>query len=1314
MRIHYPTLSKATSKMTSVMKFFPQHISVIAIILFCNLFLINTELKAQTITIGNGTVVNGNTAYPAPYGNWYWGARHQFLILASDLTAAGFPSPADITELAFDVVSPNGVALTNFEIKIGNTTASAITTWQSGLTSVYLAPSYTEVTGWNSHAFSSAFTWNGVDNLVIETCFNNSSFTNNATVNQTTTSYVSSLYYRADATGVCANTTTTGNATQRPNMQFLVAATAPPLCAINMAPANGATDFCPIGANLSWAPDTAGGGPAFYQLYFGSDGGGLVAPTNIINGTNIGNVTSWTYASNLMNNTTYYWQIIPTNSMGTPTGCPIFSFTTGTAPTIGSTSASANGICPGSTVDLMVSAYNGTLQWQYFDISGWINIGPTNTNPLTVTPTQTTLYQAIVSNSACASIPSFPPIAIITTTAAMGGTATVTNDSICNLTPTTLELSGSNGSVQWQSSTDGGVTWINETGTGSTTTSYTVNPLTDIMYQAVLASSPCPNDTSNTVSVSVLMVQSPTGVDGSRCGIGPVTLSASGNGILSWYASQTGGLPLDTGVTYTPSVLTTTTYYVTSTVGGSSTPPMVTVGTGTLVNTGTTYPAPYGNWYWGARNQFLIRASELNALGITSSVNITSLAFDVATIQGVALTNFEIKLGNTNDTALTTWQSGLTSVFVAPTYTETAGWNTHTFSMPFIWNGVGNIVVETCFNNSSFTNNAIVRQTATPFVSSRYYRADASGVCANTGVTGTASQRPNMQLAISGGGCASPRTPVQAIVNAAPAVTITASSVSLCQGDPSNMTVASSNPAYTYTWSPATDLNTTIGITVIATPQVPRWYYVIGDDGSCANIDSIFIDVGPPAVSGVAITPVDTICSGISLLLSLSGQSGNIQWQSSTNGGTTWANETGTGATTAQFLVTPLINTAFQAVLSSAGCPNDTTNVLNIVPLNVTNPTTLGDIRCDTGIVNLSAMGAGNFYWYLTPAGGNPVFNGLNYSPSLTQTTTYYVQSILGGDFFKVGPDNNGFGNQGTVTTANWGMTFDVNAVSTLDRVFVYPWKTGPITINLKDASGITLNTITKNVVQFTGKTPIDLGFALTPGTGYRLELATGSVDLGRNTSGATYPYASPGSPATITGYFNPNPGTAATNYLFFYDWLVSTGCKSARVPVTGEINATPAKPTISQIGNVLVSSSTVYNQWYFAGAAIAGATNQNYTPTQSGFYYVLLNNNGCMNQSDSLFFVFVGIDDPEYIQLELFPNPSSGMFNLKFAAYDGNDVSVIVRNVIGSKVYEQRIPNFYGNYSETLDLSALREGIYVVKVSVGAQDYHRKMIIVR
>lgn len=60
------------------------------------------NVKFNDMAIDTGTIRNSPTDYPAPYGNWYWAAKHQLLFRGSELTDAGLIA-GDITSLAFDV-----------------------------------------------------------------------------------------------------------------------------------------------------------------------------------------------------------------------------------------------------------------------------------------------------------------------------------------------------------------------------------------------------------------------------------------------------------------------------------------------------------------------------------------------------------------------------------------------------------------------------------------------------------------------------------------------------------------------------------------------------------------------------------------------------------------------------------------------------------------------------------------------------------------------------------------------------------------------------------------------------------------------------------------------------------------------------------------------------------------------------------------------------------------------------------------------------------------------------------------------------------
>jgi hypothetical protein len=172
-------------------------------------------------SFGTGNNSNDSVTYPAPYGNASFGARHQFLVLASEMTAAGM-TKGYINSLTFDVTNLHGVgALTNFTLKIGNTAVTTLTdSFQTTpMSTVYTSASYTPILGINAHAFSAPFYWNGTSNILLETCFNNTTSTYNASTRRSTTFFNSCTYFHKDTTNNCVMDTGTA-ITRRPNMRF--------------------------------------------------------------------------------------------------------------------------------------------------------------------------------------------------------------------------------------------------------------------------------------------------------------------------------------------------------------------------------------------------------------------------------------------------------------------------------------------------------------------------------------------------------------------------------------------------------------------------------------------------------------------------------------------------------------------------------------------------------------------------------------------------------------------------------------------------------------------------------------------------------------------------------------------------------------------------------------------------------------------------------------------------------------------------------------------------------------------------------------
>jgi hypothetical protein len=187
-------------------------------------------------------------------------------------------------------------------------------------------------------------------------------------------------------------------------------------------------------------------------------------------------------------------------------------------------------------------------------------------------------------------------------------------------------------------------------------------------------------------------------------------------------------------------------------------PIAISIGSGINLNNPTgnnnsIFPSPYAAHYENVKQQYLILASELSAAGFLSNSEITSLSFDVATLGTSGLhRNYTISIGTTTQSAISSWQSGLSVVFGPVNYQPMNGINTHDFTNSFMWNGTSNIIVQLCHTNDSSnsgnfkTANAIIEFSTTSFASSLVYRVDNSVACSNNSVTYTESQRPNMLL----------------------------------------------------------------------------------------------------------------------------------------------------------------------------------------------------------------------------------------------------------------------------------------------------------------------------------------------------------------------------------------------------------------------------------------------------------------------------------------------------------------------------------------------------------------------------------------
>ncbi|MDB4534245.1 gliding motility-associated C-terminal domain-containing protein [Vicingaceae bacterium] len=183
--------------------------------------------------VGNNSGANTTTSWPAPYGNFYRNAKHQFLFTAAELNAMGF-NGGKITEIGWEITQINGTTTYNdYQIKMGCTATNDLNAWENGLTPVFGSPitpqNVTVAVGWNTHTLDVAYEWDGISNLVVEICYDNlaTTFTNNSITPWTTTAFTSSRWYRSDGTAACPTTLNTGTGNDRPITRFTHCPTVP-------------------------------------------------------------------------------------------------------------------------------------------------------------------------------------------------------------------------------------------------------------------------------------------------------------------------------------------------------------------------------------------------------------------------------------------------------------------------------------------------------------------------------------------------------------------------------------------------------------------------------------------------------------------------------------------------------------------------------------------------------------------------------------------------------------------------------------------------------------------------------------------------------------------------------------------------------------------------------------------------------------------------------------------------------------------------------------------------------------------------------
>ncbi len=700
-------------------------------------------------------------------------------------------------------------------------------------------------------------------------------------------------------------------------------------------------------------------------------------------------------------------------------------------------SSGTNPMCAGSSVTFTASPTNGgttpSYQWK---VNG-TNVGTNSTtytssgltNGQLVTCVMTSNLPGVLGSPATSNTismtvnsPVSPAVSIALTTG---------SNPSCAGTPVTFTATPTNGGTvpayQWK---------VNGTNSGTNSSTFTTSSLTtgQIVTCVLTSNAPCVSPataTSAGITMTINPVINPTVSIVQTSGTNPQCSGASAtftatvlNGSGTIYTWKVNGTTVGTNSpTYTSSTLTNGQIVSCDIVSTPACAPsqVVTLGTGTTTNAttsdlGVAYPTYYGS----GRQQYLVRASELTALGLSAG-NITSLGFSVAGTTGnpATMNGYTLKVGTTANTVMTAafLNPAFSTVFGPVNYTPALNMvNTHTFSSPFTWDGIANILIDICFSNGVTGITAYQNYLSTStFVSTAYYQVDGaggSGACTTASVTNSGSTRPNMIFSKLASTVAASSNTISMNVSSAltPSVNIalTTGSNPQCTGASVTFTATPTNGGTTpsYQWK-VNGTNVGTNSTTYSTSALTNGQAVtcvMTSNAGCVTVNpvtsnSIAMGVNPALTASVSIaltTGANPQCSGASVTFTATPANGgttpSYQWK---------VNGTNVGTNSTTYSTTALTNgQAVTCVMTSnAACVSVNPVTSNSITMGV-NPalTASVSIALTTGSNPQCAGASVTFTATPTNGGTTPSYqwkvNGTNVG---TNSTTYSTTALTNG-----------------------------------------------------------------------------------------------------------------------------------------------------------------------------------------------------------------------------------------------------------------------------------------------------------------------------
>ncbi|RMG54140.1 MAG: PKD domain-containing protein, partial [Bacteroidetes bacterium] len=369
---------------------------------------------------------------------------------------------------------------------------------------------------------------------------------------------------------------------------------------------------------------------------------------------------------------------------------------------------------------------------------------------------------------------------------------------------------------------------------------------------------------------------------------------------------------------------------------------------------------------------------------------------------------------------------------------------------------------------------------------------------------------------------------------------------------------------------------------------------------------------------------------------------------------------------------------------------------------------------CDSAVLDAGNPGAS--YFWTGPNPGNQSTTQQTFTVLATGTYTVTVTALgctatdtviaevfpapaveLGDDFASCNPV--------TLDAGSDGVSYTWSTGDTTQTVMIMPPTTGTDTISVSVTNSF--GCVVDDEIAISAGVPpmVDLGPDTTACDSY--ELTTMSVP------GATYLWS--------TGETSPAI-TATTTDTYVVTVTDSTGCEASD---TVQVDVTPTPVAAATFDNPnydftvdFVNQSTPPTGadylWDFGdGFGTSTDASPSYTYVLPGTYQItLIVSNECGSDTTQFLLGGVSVDDDAFSRtLEVYPNPTQGLFHISSRDLQAEELTIEVTDARGRVILERVISNVFGGFTQPVDLSAEAEGVYNIRISDGEHTATKRVI---